>query len=68
MNWNELADALKKYGPTAITLGAKIYGNIAEGRGQTEVKAADWAELDRLASQSAEDIYTKEGVTPPVAS
>jgi hypothetical protein len=67
ITWTVLANLLVKYGPSAISLGANIDSNIAAGKGQTEVTAADWAELDALSKQSAEDIYAKEGITPPPA-
>jgi hypothetical protein len=60
-----LLDALIKFGPTVISVGQKLVSDIAAGRGDKPLTADDWAELDRLANQSAEDIYKRLGITPP---
>jgi len=67
MNYLAVLDLLIKYGPTAVQMGQKLIAAIQAGKGQQEVSAADWAELDRLANQSAADIYARLGVTPPPA-
>ncbi len=60
-----LAEAVLKYGPSVVGLLAKLHQDIASGRGDQPVTDADWAELNRLADQTAEDIYKRLGITPP---
>jgi hypothetical protein len=62
-----LADAILKHGPTVVGLLHKLHADIASGRGNQPVTDSDWAELDRLANLTAEDIYAKLGITPPRA-
>ncbi len=54
-----------KYGPAIVPLVRKLAADIAAGRGQQELTAADWAELERLAANRAADLYLAAGVTPP---
>lgn len=60
-----LADAFFKYGPTVLTVGQKLMADIAAGKGNHVVTADDFAELNRLAAQTGEDIYVRLGITPP---
>lgn len=46
-------------------MGMRIVAAIKAGRGQQEVTAADWVELDRLYNLSAEAIYARLGVELP---
>jgi len=57
--------ALLQFGPTIIPLISKLVADIKAGKGQTEATPEDWAELNRLASLSAESIYSQLGITPP---
>jgi len=68
MTYAVLLDLLIKYGPTAVALGEKLAKAIIDGKANTQVSADDWAELNRLANQSAADIYARAGITPPPAS
>ena len=59
---------IEKFGPLALQalpVLQKLYADIAAGRGQQVVTDADWIELNRLASQSGEDIYRRLGIVPP---
>lgn len=60
-----LADAFFKYGPMVLTVGQKLIADIAAGRGDKPATAEDFAELNRLAAQTGEDIYARLGITPP---
>lgn len=68
MTFAVVLDLLLKYGPSAVQLGSKLVTAIQAGKGQQEVSAADWAELDRLANQSSADIYARLGISPPPPS
>jgi hypothetical protein len=57
-----------QFGPTIIPLIAKLVANIQAGKGETKVSDADWAELNRLASQTSADIYARMGIAPPPPS
>ena len=65
MTFAALLPLLLQYAPQAIGLIENVVLNIAAGRSQAQVLPADWAELDRLASQTSDDIYLKLGITPP---
>lgn len=65
MTYLAILELLLKYGPTAVSMGQKIVAAIKAGKGNAEVSDADWVELNRLASQSAEDIYRRLGIEPP---
>ena len=56
---------LLQYGPSAVAMAGKLYTDIQAGRGNTPLTAEDFAELQRLASQTGEDIYAKLGIVPP---
>jgi hypothetical protein len=60
-----ILEMILKYGPGVVSLLQKLYTDIAAGRGNQPVTDADWLELNRLAGQSAEDIYSRLGITPP---
>ncbi|MCJ7823951.1 MAG: hypothetical protein MUP44_03560 [Anaerolineales bacterium] len=65
MTFATLFTLLAKYGPSIIPIIQNIRLAIAAGRENEVVSDADWIELDRLARQSAEDIYRRLGITPP---
>jgi len=65
MTFAALLPLLLQYAPQAIGLIEHVVLNIAAGRSQAQVTTADWAELDRLATQTSSDIYTRLGITPP---
>jgi hypothetical protein len=65
MTFATLLPLLLTYGPSIIPLISKITAAIDAGRANETISAAEWADLSRLASQSAEDIYRRLGVTPP---
>lgn len=52
-----------QYGPSVIGLVQKLRTDVANGN--KPLTDADWTELTRLSTQSAEDIYKRVGVTPP---
>lgn len=60
-----LLEAVLKYGPGVVSLVHKLSQDIAAGRGDQPVTDADWAELIRLSTQTADDIYARLGITPP---
>lgn len=63
-----IAAFIQTFGPAAMAalpLLEKLYADIKAGRGQQEATPADWTEINRLAAQSAEDIYKRLGITPP---
>lgn len=58
-------ELLLRYGPAAVDMARKLAQDIAAGRGNQPVTDAMWLELDRLANQTAGDIYARLGITPP---
>lgn len=68
MTFSALLPLLLQYGPSIIPLVSKLVANIEAGKGNTTVSDADWAELNRLASQTSSDIYARLGITPPPAA
>jgi hypothetical protein len=60
-----LLTALLTYGPTILPLIQKLVADIEAGKGAQAVTAADLAELNRLASLSAADIFKNAGVAIP---
>lgn len=65
MTFSALLPLLLQYGPSIIPLVSKLVANIQAGRGSVTVSDADWAELNRLASQTSGDIYARLGIAPP---
>lgn len=65
MNPILLAQLINTLGTVGIPFIVKLMGDINAGRTATTVTEADLTELARLASQSAEDIYRRLGITPP---
>lgn len=63
-----LLQAVLTYGPTVIPLVQKLGADVAAGKGDRVVTPDDLAELNRLANQSAGDIYARMGITPPPAA
>lgn len=57
--------ALLQYGPSVLGIVQKLLADLEQGRTQTTVTAADIGELQRLAGQSAADIFKRAGLTPP---
>lgn len=66
--WGLAAELLFKYGPSAVVFGQKIYENIAAGKANVVVTAADVEEMTRLGRQTGADIYAREGIVPPPAA
>lgn len=64
--WAVLGDLLIKFGPLAIDYASKIAANISAGKANVVPTAADYAELDRLKSETAADIYARLGIAMPV--
>lgn len=62
-----LLSLVLQYGPSVVGVVQKLVADIEAGRGNTTVTAADLAELQRLATQSSDDIYARLGITPPPA-
>lgn len=60
-----LLTALLQFGPTILPLLVKLVGDIQAGKGGQTVTLEDLQELNRLASQTGEDIYARFGITPP---
>ncbi len=56
MTYAAALQLLLQHGPAALALGQKLAAAIAAGRGQQEVSAADWAELDRLSKLTSAEI------------
>lgn len=65
MNPILLAQLLSSLGTVGLPLIQKIMEDINAGRTATTVTPDDLAELDRLAKQSAEDIFARAGVKAP---
>jgi len=63
-----LLQLVLQYGPSVVGIVAKLVADIQAGRGQTAVTQADWDELTRLSSLTAESIYARLGITPPPSS
>jgi hypothetical protein len=68
MTFAALLQALLTYGPSIIPLAQKLIAAIEAGKANQTVTAADLAELNALAKQSAEDIYARLGIVPPPPS
>lgn len=66
MNPILLAQLINTVGTVGLPLVQKLMKDIEAGRTQTTVTADDLSELERLAKQSAAEIFKKAGVTPPV--
>lgn len=60
-----LAQLLAQFGTVGIPLIGKLVSDINSGKTATTVTPEDLAELNRLASQSAQDIYMRLGIFPP---
>ena len=60
--------AVLQFGPSIIPIIAKLVADIQAGKGQTQATQADWDELTRLSSLTAESIYARLGITPPPSS
>lgn len=60
-----IAQLVATYGPAVLPLVEKLIADIEAGKGAQVVDSAYIAELNRLASLTAEQIYAKAGVTPP---
>ncbi len=67
MTFAAIAQLLLTYGPTVIPLAQKLSAAIAAGRGNETVTEADWTELLRLSALSSDEIYRRQGITPPPA-
>jgi hypothetical protein len=65
MNPVLLANLIAQLGTVGLPLIAKLVDDFRAGRTATTVTPEDLTELNRLASQTAEDIYAKLGITPP---
>jgi hypothetical protein len=59
--------AVLTYGPTVVGVLQKLVADIEAGRANEPVTAADLAELQRLGSQTAADIFARAGVKLPPA-
>lgn len=57
--------ALLNSSGTLLPFIQKIIADIQAGKGNTPLTDADWAVLLALAGQTSDDIYKREGVTPP---
>jgi len=66
--WAVALKLLVDHGPTAVVWAQKIWANIEAGKANTVVTAEDIAELNRLSSLTAGDIYARLGITPPPAA
>lgn len=53
--------------PNILGLVQKLAEDIKAGKGNTPLTDADWAVLTALGFQTSDDIYKREGVTPPPA-
>lgn len=62
-----LAQLINTVGTVGLPLIAQLMQDIKAGKTQTTVTPEDLLELNRLAKQTAEDIYKRLGVTPPPA-
>lgn len=65
MTFETLLPLVLQYGPSIIPIVQKLVAAVQAGRSNETVSDADWAELTRLASQKAEDIYLRFGIVPP---
>lgn len=65
MNPILLAELIRAVGTVGLPLIQKLVEDIQAGRTETTVTPADIAEVDRLAKQTASDIYARIGITPP---
>ncbi len=57
-----------QYGPTIVPLVAKLVADVNAGRGEEQLKQADWDELARLSGLSGADIYARLGIALPPAT
>jgi hypothetical protein len=64
----KVLDSVLTYGPSVIGVVQKLVADVEAGRGNQPVTAADLAELNRLAVQSAADIYARLGIALPPAA
>lgn len=53
--------------PNILGLVQKLVADIQAGKGTTPLTDADWQVLISLGFQTSDDIYKREGVTPPPA-
>jgi hypothetical protein len=63
-----LLTAVLTYGPSIIPVVQKLVADIEAGKGNNTVTSEDLAELHRLTSLTAEQIFAGVGVTPPPTS
>lgn len=57
--------ALLNSAGTLVPMIQKLIGDIQAGKGNTPLTDADWQALIALATETSDDIYRREGVTPP---
>jgi hypothetical protein len=67
MNPALILTLLAQYGPSILPLLQKLFADIEAGRTASTVTAQDFADLQKLASQTSGDIYLRLGITPPPA-
>jgi hypothetical protein len=65
MTYAQLFIALLQSSGTLVPAIERIVQSIKAGKSNDVVTDADWAELTRLAGLTSDDIYKREGITPP---
>lgn len=59
--------ALLNSSGTLVPMIQKLFADVQAGKGNVPLTDADWAALLALATETSDDIYKREGVTPPPA-